>query len=136
DSTTRVVRRSSRRTSMNMAATYWRGPSRCSSATAVVGQRAVRIHRNGGGRVAVAAVVVAAMLTACSSSSSSKSTTPVTPQPKQTSQLFAPAPSPDQVVALVTAAGLQAEPAETLVHHVHAHLDVFVNGERKLVPAG
>jgi hypothetical protein len=34
------------------------------------------------------------------------------------------------------AAGLVPETHETLQHHVHAHLDVFVDGVRQIVPAG
>jgi len=37
---------------------------------------------------------------------------------------------------LAAAAGLKPEPFETLIHHVHAHLDVFVNGAAVRVPAG
>jgi hypothetical protein len=33
-------------------------------------------------------------------------------------------------------AGLTPERHETLIHHVHAHLDVFVNGKAQVVPAG
>src|SRR5581483_12176207 len=29
-----------------------------------------------------------------------------------------------------------AETAERLAHHVHSHLDIFVDGQPKLVPAG
>ena len=47
-----------------------------------------------------------------------------------------PAPSPDRVLELVTAAGLVPETAESLQYHVHAHLDVFVNGRHQTVPAG
>jgi hypothetical protein len=47
-----------------------------------------------------------------------------------------PAPPPDRVVELATAAGLVPETAERLTYHVHAHLDVFVNGRRQTVPAG
>ena len=46
-----------------------------------------------------------------------------------------PTPSPDRVVALTEAAGLTAENKESLQHHVHAHLDVFVDGKRVVVPA-
>ncbi|HKP17863.1 MAG TPA: hypothetical protein VJT84_05235, partial [Gaiellaceae bacterium] len=48
----------------------------------------------------------------------------------------APWPAPPDPLRLTRAAGLQPEPKETLIHHVHAHLDVFVNGKRVLVPAG
>jgi hypothetical protein len=47
-----------------------------------------------------------------------------------------PAPSPDRVLELVSAAGLVPETAESLQYHVHAHLDVFVNGRHQTVPAG
>jgi hypothetical protein len=47
----------------------------------------------------------------------------------------APWPAPARPLPLVLAAGLQPERKETLIHHVHAHLDVFVNGERVIVPA-
>ena len=39
-------------------------------------------------------------------------------------------------MARARAAGLVPDTHETLFHHVHAHLDVFVNGERVTVPAG
>jgi hypothetical protein len=47
-----------------------------------------------------------------------------------------PAPAPDRVVELVRAAGLVPETAESLQYHVHAHLDIFVNGRHQTVPAG
>lgn len=39
-------------------------------------------------------------------------------------------------MALARTADLVPDTHETLVHHVHAHLDVFVNGKRVTVPAG
>lgn len=48
----------------------------------------------------------------------------------------APWPLPPDPMGLSAKAGLEAEPAERLQYHVHAHLDVFVNGERVEVPAG
>jgi hypothetical protein len=47
-----------------------------------------------------------------------------------------PAPPPERVVELATAAGLVPETAERLAYHVHAHLDVFINGRHRTVPAG
>jgi hypothetical protein len=47
-----------------------------------------------------------------------------------------PAPAADRVNSLTVAAGLTPETRESLQHHVHAHLDVFVNGKRVEVPAG
>ncbi len=45
-------------------------------------------------------------------------------------------PAPPDPLKLTVAAGLKPEPFETLIHHVHAHLDVFVNGAASRVPAG
>jgi len=48
----------------------------------------------------------------------------------------APWPAPADPLRRTLAAGLLPERKETLTHHVHAHLDVFVNGRRVVVPAG
>jgi hypothetical protein len=45
-------------------------------------------------------------------------------------------PAPADPLRLTVAAGLKPEPFETLIHHVHSHLDVFVNGAHVRVPAG
>jgi hypothetical protein len=39
-------------------------------------------------------------------------------------------------MTLAQDAGLTPEPEEHLVTHTHAHLDVFVDGERVVVPSG
>jgi hypothetical protein len=44
-------------------------------------------------------------------------------------------PAPVDAMARTEAAGLTAEPKEHLVTHTHAHLDVFVDGERVEVPS-
>ena len=43
---------------------------------------------------------------------------------------------PDNTLALTVKAGLVPERYEHLTYHVHAHLDVWVNGKRVTVPAG
>ena len=48
----------------------------------------------------------------------------------------APWPAPENPMGLTCKAGLVPEKAEFLQYHVHAHLDVFVNGRPVLVPAG
>lgn len=48
----------------------------------------------------------------------------------------APWTAPDNPMELTCAAGLVPENAEFLQYHVHAHLDVFVDGKPVLVPAG
>lgn len=44
--------------------------------------------------------------------------------------------APGNPLELTVSAGLQPEPKETLHFHVHAHLDVFVDGQPVMVPAG
>ena len=77
----------------------------------------------------IGAVVVATGLTACSGSDPS-STSPTT---STSADLWA---APDDPMARTLEAGLEPEIKETLVHHVHAHLDVFVDGEPITIPAG
>lgn len=48
----------------------------------------------------------------------------------------APWPAPGDPLGLTGKAGLEPETHEFLDYHVHAHLDVFVNGEPVVVPAG
>jgi len=45
-------------------------------------------------------------------------------------------PAPPNPMALTVKAGLVPENAEFLQYHVHAHLDVFFNGDPVTVPAG
>ena len=47
-----------------------------------------------------------------------------------------PWPAPPDPLALTREAGLQPGRVEQLKYHVHAHLDVFVNGKGVEVPAG
>lgn len=47
-----------------------------------------------------------------------------------------PWPAPANPLRLTRAAGLTPERKETLIHHVHSHVDVFVNGRAVRVPAG
>jgi hypothetical protein len=56
------------------------------------------------------------------------------PTPAATATVLWPAPA--DPMGLARAAGLQPEPKEIFVTHVHAHLDVFVDGVAVLVPAG
>jgi hypothetical protein len=59
----------------------------------------------------------------------------VTPAPRP-AHGAAPWPAPSDPLRLTRLAGLIPERHETLIHHVHAHLDIFVNGKHELVPAG
>ena len=85
-------------------------------------------------------VSVALSVAACGSSSKPKSATgqgntPITaPTPSRNDP--APWPAPSDPMARARAAGLVPEPAEQLQYHVHSRLDIFVDGQQKLVPAG
>jgi hypothetical protein len=48
----------------------------------------------------------------------------------------APWPRPNDTLSLTTSAGLKPETHEFFDYHVHAHLDIFVNGRRVRVPGG
>ena len=76
-------------------------------------------------------------LAACSSSAktASPSTTTTTSPPAPTVGAL-PWPAPADAMARTHAAGLVPRGYETLQHHVHAHLDVFLNGVHQVVPAG
>jgi hypothetical protein len=47
-----------------------------------------------------------------------------------------PWPAPTDPMARARAAGLKPETSEHLTYHVHAHLDVFLNGAHVIIPAG
>lgn len=75
-------------------------------------------------------VAVVALVAAGCSSSSKAAPTPATGQ----NAIVWPAPS--DPMGRARAAGLVPETAEQLEFHVHAHLDIFVNGAKVIVPAG
>ena len=81
----------------------------------------------------VAAVIIVGVLGA--TAVGAVAATVVKPAPKP-AQGAAPWPAPADALRLTLAAGLRPERRETLTYHVHAHLDVFVNGRRVVVPAG
>jgi len=89
-----------------------------------------------------AAVLVAALVPSCAPSCAPA---PAGPAPTTTTTIQpvarpatepAPWPAPPNPIALSAKAGLASEPAEVLAYHVHSHLDVFVNGQPQVVPAG
>lgn len=91
------------------------------------------------------AVFAALLIGACSSGSGSKkpsssatteAPTSSIPPAAQPATGGAPWPAPPNPMDLASQAGLTPESAESLQYHVHAHLDVFVNGKAQLVPGG
>lgn len=95
-------------------------------------------RRTRGQSILFAVVAVCALVAACGGGGSSSSTpTPlIRGTADATGSVAFPAPPADQVGELTRAAGLELENKESLVHHAHAHLDVFIDGEHRTVPAG
>jgi hypothetical protein len=85
------------------------------------------------GRVLAGATV--AVLLGAAAVGAATAAAPSRPAPKP-AQGAAPWPVPPDPLRLALAAGLVPERKESLRFHVHAHLDVFVNGKRVIVPAG
>ena len=87
--------------------------------------------------VAVAAVALAALVSCGGDDSGGTTSGPKIGGSASIGGALAwPAPAAGDVARLVRGAGLELEPKETLVHHVHAHLDVFIDGKHRTVPAG
>jgi hypothetical protein len=95
-------------------------------------------------RSVLVVVLAAAALAGACSSGSKKPTTSTTAEPPTSSIPPAAQPAsggvpwvlPPNPMELSQQAGLVPETAESLTFHVHAHLDVFVNGSAVLVPGG
>jgi hypothetical protein len=99
-------------------------------------------------RVRLLALLVAGLvLAACGGSGDSGTSSSVSAALSTTASSTVPAaatpatgavpwPAPPDPMGQAKKAGLAGEPAERLQYHVHAHLDVFVNGRRTEVPAG
>jgi hypothetical protein len=87
----------------------------------------------------LATAVLAVALAACSSSSKSGSggggATGITAPPPSASNPE-PYPAPTSPMELAAKAGLVPEDAEQLEYHVHAHLDVFLDGKHLTIPGG
>jgi hypothetical protein len=86
-------------------------------------------------RIWIGLAACAALAAGCGSGKQAATTVPKTTAAggPPASAFFAPAPSDPMRRARL--AGLTPEPAEQLAYHVHAHLDLFVNGQQLLVPA-
>lgn len=83
----------------------------------------------------IAALSALLALAACGGKSGAQNaaTVPLAPRPATGA---APWPRPPNPLELTRKAGLVPERRETLTFHVHAHLDVYVNGRHITVPAG
>ena len=85
------------------------------------------------GRFAVGVTVVTVLAAAAVGAIAAAIVVKPAPKPVQGA---APWPAPADPLRLTLAAGLTPERKESLTFHVHAHLDVFLNGRRVVVPAG
>jgi hypothetical protein len=87
--------------------------------------------------ITVASAAVLLAVAGCGSSGGSKASSEYTASAAPAPAKGAPPwPAPPNPLALARTAGLQPERREQLAYHVHAHLDVFVNGKPVTVPAG
>jgi hypothetical protein len=84
-------------------------------------------------RILLLTVLPLALLTGCRGSSSPGHATEPTAPTGPAAALFS---LPADPMTLAVKAGLQPEKKETLVNHVHAHLDLFLDGRPVLVPGG
>jgi hypothetical protein len=84
------------------------------------------------GRFSVALALLVVLSVACKGSPEVRDAEPA-PEPASGG---VPWPAPSDPLDRAVAAGLQPETHEFLSYHVHAHLDVFVNGKPVEVPAG
>jgi hypothetical protein len=80
-------------------------------------------------------VLLALLLAGCGGKGKSSSGYTAPPAPELTKGA-PPWPAPPNPIALTKKAGLVPEKREFLEYHVHAHLDIFVNGQPVGVPAG
>lgn len=80
-------------------------------------------------RFGIALAVCAALAAGCGSGSHTTTTQSSRPPP------VARWPAPSDPMHRARLAALTPEPAEQLAYHVHAHLDIFVNGHHDVVPA-
>ena len=76
------------------------------------------------------AIAIAIALAACSDSGPSYTS------PTSTGASVELWPAPDDPLGLAVEAGLEPETKESLTYHVHAHLDVFLDGQHLTIPAG
>src|SRR6266540_5554377 len=88
-----------------------------------------------GPRLAALLLVLALALAGCGGKSGSKQSPSAAAAPRPTTGA-PPWPAPPNPIQLASKAGLVPERAEFLQYHVHAHLDVLVNGDPVRVPAG
>jgi hypothetical protein len=84
---------------------------------------------------ATLALVLAVLLVtaACSSKSGGGYTAPAAPNPTSGA---APWPAPRNPLVLAKRAGVELQLKESFTFHIHAHLDIYVNGRPVTVPAG
>jgi hypothetical protein len=92
--------------------------------------------------LAVGVALFGLVLAGCTDSNGGATTSPtnhVSKSQQQTTSTPRPIgawPAPPDPLKLAIAAGLKPEVKEFLINHVHAHLDVFIDGTPVIVPSG
>ena len=87
-------------------------------------------------RAAIAFPVLALVLAGCGGGGATVSPVSSAPPAPAPATGAAPWALPSDPMKLVQQAGLIPQTAESFQYHVHAHLDVFVNGQPMAVPGG
>jgi hypothetical protein len=91
------------------------------------------VRRPADRRLAIAVIGLVLGSVGCGTTAAS----PVRSSPSSGSGSAGPVwPAPADPMGLTVKAGLKPQPKEFLTNHVHAHLDVFVDGRAVAVPAG
>ena len=80
-----------------------------------------------------ASILLVIAVVGCDGDKAAKYSAPAASRPSHGAP---PWPAPPDPLARIRAAGLTSEPHEFFGYHVHAHLDVFVNGKPIRVPGG
>ena len=83
-----------------------------------------------------ALVLVALAFAGCGDDDGNAKAGPKASPSASTGEANTPWPAPPDPMKRTVAAGLEPEVKEFLVNHVHAHLDVFIDGEPIVVPSG
>jgi hypothetical protein len=94
-------------------------------------------HRLSSGLLAVALVLTGAA--ACTDDDDEATSSEPAPEPSASATASGPLrlwPIPSDPLEKTKAAGLEAETRETLTYHVHAHLDIFIDGVPVFIPSG
>src|SRR5438445_11145890 len=84
----------------------------------------------------VALLLVLAFVGACASKSGTAGSSSTAPRAPRPSTGAAPWLAPPNPLDLARRTGLELQRKESFTFHIHAHLDIYINGEPVTVPGG